>query len=101
MRLKIKPLILFSTRIKELIENKKFLFTSFFLPYYKRRTATKLILILLSGVFFLFLRTLKRYNKTNINRLFKSDIFLERRKFQQFVSTKIVLLIINMMSKCD
>ena len=49
-------------------------------------------------VFFLFPRTLKRYNKSNINRLFKSDIFLERRKFQQSFSAKIVLLIIKMMS---
>ncbi len=46
-------------------------------------------------VFFLFLRTLKHYNKSNINCLFKSDILLERRKFQQFFSTKIVLLIIK------
>ena len=43
---KIKPFILFSTRIKELIE-KKILIYIFFLPYYKRRTAPKMILILL------------------------------------------------------
>ncbi len=51
------------------------------------------LLKIISGVFFLFLRTLKRYNKSNINRFFKIDKFLERRKFQQFFSNKIVLLI--------
>ena len=54
-------------------------------------------------MFFLFLRTLKRYNKSNINRLFKSDIFLERSKFSKagflyglgpksFLSTNLVKL---------
>jgi len=58
---------------------------------------------LLYRVFFLFLRTLKRYNKFNINRLFKSDIFLERSKFSKagflyglrpksFLSTNLVRL---------
>jgi hypothetical protein len=51
------------------------------------------LFVTISGVFFISKNFETLYNKTNINRLFKSDIFLERRKFQQFFSTKIVLLI--------